>query len=302
MANRIDRIFEIIRLLGERGEVMTAGNIADAVGISLRNVMRDLNEIDTMFGFPVLERSHQGYSMAPLNELGIISQREQSAGMGVIQSTPLGALLKPGQDLMNPELSENMKSMVELKGGLPEEQFRRIFTALTQGKYLKIVYKSSDREKTHYCVPVKIFFDREQLYISVYDRDYGHIILLGAGKIRSVHDTKDVLDRAALAKYRAYVNSAWGKMCRHDLKKKAHASFTVDQTIVTYFHRNPIHESQTIIEESLAKYRVEVDVHNPIEFVRWILRFGEHVKVRGDAEVLQEMRDYLSMMLREYQV
>lgn len=301
MAARIERLFKIIRLLSGAPHRLSAEQIAQAVGVSSRNVMRDLNEIDMLIDIPLVDRSHDGFTMPDLKLIGLITEFDDMQSVSAEKSNQGNPLIKIDREVMTSGMVYQLIRLKEIKAGMSNgSHFKKVFSALIQGLFVKITIKSDDEVEEHLCVPIKVYFDQQLLYISVFDDTFDHLILLEANKICSVRQAEKRLDRKKLAMFREYVNSAWGKMIRHDQMLINQAVFTVDQFIGEYFHRHSLLESQIIQVDSPGRYIVTMDIHQPVEFVRWILRFGDNVTVRGDEDVLREMHGYLAVMMKKY--
>lgn len=280
---------------------LSAEQIAQAVGVSSRNVMRDLNEIDMLIDIPLVDRSHDGFTMPDLKLIGLITEFDDMQSVSAEKSNQGNPLIKIDREVMTSGMVYQLIRLKEIKAGMSNgSHFKKVFSALIQGLFVKITIKSDDEVEEHLCVPIKVYFDQQLLYISVFDDTFDHLILLEANKICSVRQAEKRLDRKKLAMFREYVNSAWGKMIRHDQMLINQAVFTVDQFIGEYFHRHSLLESQIIQVDSPGRYIVTMDIHQPVEFVRWILRFGDNVTVRGDEDVLREMHGYLAVMMKKY--
>lgn len=300
--SKFDRVYEMIALLSERKEYMTARQIAELLSVSTRSVHRYADQIDSLLGvgMPLLERGPSGYRISTLNLVDVVMDHENLRSLSAIKATPLGALIKTRRLKVPDPLLHSLGSLIELKGRIHDDHFRSIFQALSDGKFLRIEYQSKDKIKEHHCVPIKLFFDYSLLYLTVFDEGYDHLIALGASKIKSVRPSNQRLSEEDMRHFREYVNSAWGKMLRHQSAKISRAIFKVDKSIIAYFRKNPMHQSQSIEELANGYYRISLDIHNPVEFVRFALRFGEHLTISGDESVLAETRGFLRQMLDQY--
>lgn len=299
--NKIERLFKIITILSHSENHLTAEQIGYRVNKNKRTIMRDVAEIDNLFGFPILDRSNKGYKIIPVfDEPMLVTNMDDIKSLGAIKATPFGALLNTKRGSIPQQFLAQVDQLIELRCNMPDEHFKKIYNALIDGKYINLVYRKNGEDKKHQCVPLKIFFDIGQIYISVYDDDHGHIVLLAVNKIISIYKTKKKLKDDELKNLRKYVNSAWGKMTRHLERQISHAVFTISDDIAPYFLKTHLHSSQKITENKEGGYKIEVDIHNPREFTRWILRFGTHVSILGDDDVIAEMKAFLTKMHEKY--
>lgn len=296
------KLFAMISILGENNEYKTAEQIADRMKCSIRTVQRNLNRIEDIFEgiYDLLDRTPSGCRLkSSYHLMESILDSEDTFAIAAINSTPLGALLHSRKS-KTMQTSDSINSLIDMKGKISDEHFRSIFFALKEGEFLEITYRSKDEDKTHICVPIKIHFDYSLMYLTVFDEGYGHMILLGASKIKAVRKTHKKLPKKKLEEYRSYVSSAWGKMHRHDTQTISTAEFQVDEAIIEYFKKNPLHPTQKINELSSRRFKITMQIHNPIEFVRYVSRFGEHLALTGDDEVLTEAREYFRCMAKNY--
>lgn len=67
-----------------------------------------------------------------------------------------------------------------------------------------------------------------------------------------------------------------------------------------YFIKNPLHLCQVATPLPDGSLKVELDIHNPKEFIRYMLRFSEGVTFTGSPEVMEELRSFLGEMMGKY--
>lgn len=302
MADMTDKFVELVSILSKNDEYMTSEQIADRMDCSSRSVLRYIKRLREKFSdYDIIESSGRGYRLkGSFHFIESILASEDTFAIATINASPLGPLLRSRKSKTAPTFSNDINSLIDLKGKISDDHFRSIFFALKNGEFLEITYRSKDEDKTHLCVPIKIHFDYSLMYLTVFDNDYGHMILLGASKIKAVRKAHKTLPKKKLEEYRNYVRSAWGKMHRHDINKIGTAEFQVDDTIIEYFKKNPLHSSQKITELSNQRYKITMQIHNPLEFVRYVARFGDHLTLTGDEEVLTQAHEFFSCMARKY--
>ena len=71
--------------------------------------------------------------------------------------------------------------------------------------------------------------------------------------------------------------------------------FEASSSVSSYFIKAPLHSSQTS-EETTGKTLFKLKVHNETEFARYLLRFGQAVRILAPESAVAEMKRFLDTM------
>lgn len=299
METKLENIIRLITVLNGNREWKHARDLSTELGVSVRTVMRYLDEIDGLIGFPILERSKSGFRIFSGNFVDVLANRDEFSHLAALKTTPLGGLINTTRIEIPIPVLRKIQEMIEIKGSIHDEFIRNIFHAMRDGEFLLVDYQSKTATKRHRGVPIKLYLDYSILYVAFYDTQYGYIILLAGSKIKSVYRTHKFLKDSDLETYRNYVNKAWGKMIRHKDEQITEVRFRVDHSIIAHFRNNPLHHTQSITEAEDG-YVISLLIHNPIEFIRWSLRFGDSIRIIDPPEIIAELKRYLDSISEGY--
>lgn len=297
----VTRAFGLIAELAS-GE-LDIGQIADCLGLSERSAFRYIDRINRASSArSIIVRRGRRYSLARSPQLAdLVGGSFDEGAVAAIASTPLGGLVKR-KGVLPSRVVERVRPLVDLSRGEREDPvLAELFAAMLRGGYLSFTYASGGGPKEHLCVPVRLYLDPVQVYLAAWDEERGHLICLASSKISGIKAVPGKrMDEAAFRRLGDWCRSAWGKMIRHDQRKISLAVFEAAPSVAPYFLRHPLRADQSTEELEGGALRVSVKIHNPLEFARWALRFGDSLIVTGDEEVLAEMRSFLARMSARY--
>ncbi len=297
-ASAVSRGFELLFELMERD--LRLDEVAALLGCSDRQARRYIDDINAAAPDGALvDRVNGKYRFrTPREFIELADGAYDENVMAAIVSTPLGGLVRTRG--LPERVLGRIRGLVDSgRGERPDNELAALFKALVEGRYIDFDYTSDREKKRHRAVPVRLFLDPVQVYLVAYDEAYGHLICLAATKmagIRAVPAGTASMSSGGLKELRDYTLGAWGKMIRHDSRSVAQAAFVAAPAVAPYFRRNRLRLDQAMEELEDGSLRVGLRVHNPTEFVRFMLRFGTAVKIEGDAEVLAEARAFLERM------
>ena len=271
------------------------------LGVARRTVCRYVQSLEDAF-YPYLQvdSSKDGYKISKSEIIETLVNTGDYEGISVIAASPLNSIMDKSPVIPG-DMASNINTILDLHKTARPEILKPLFDDLRKGSLSIIQYHSKNGVKTHHCFPVKLFADYYALYTICFDKDHGHLITLAVNRMENVQSAGEKLAPVLLAEFRNYISSAWGKMIRHDLKKVSSAEFLLSNSYLPFFLKSPLHETQTIRQES-ERFYVTLKIHNPIEFVRWSMRFGTDLKILGPKEVLSELRNYLTEMRYHYEI
>ncbi len=252
---------------------------------------------------PIIERRGRRYSIARRPEIAeLFGGSLDEKAVAAIASTPLGGLFG-GKSGLPARVLDRVRPLVDVgPGGTGDPVLGILFDALLNARYIRFDYASDGLAKEHLGVPVRLYLDPVQVYLVAWDEERGHLICLASTKLSNIKpEPGRRMEPGRFMDLGDYCRSAWGKMIRHDEGKTSEATFEAVAAIAPYFRKHKMRLDQTLEEFPDGSIRVKVRIHNPREFVRYILRFGEGVRVIGDDEVLEETRRFLAEMTEHYQ-
>lgn len=278
----------------------TAEQVAGELEVDRRTVFRYMREIEMAFSpVPIVESSRDGYRLCRNDFLDVMQSRDDYAGLAAVMSTPLGSLVQPEHPLPERFLT-SIREMVETRETSSAKILRPIFEAMRTGCFLELSYRAKSEAKAHRCVPVKFFLRSGIPYIVSFDEDYCHLIVLAADKIERAAKSRKFLPVSELKELRTYVNGAWGLMIRHKERLVTEVEFEANASVATYFEKAPLHASQKLIAKpGCATFRLRV--HNEGEFVRYLLRFGQAVRIISPSSAISELTGFLATMREFYE-
>lgn len=271
------------------------------LNIHERTLLRHIEEIRQAFSpYEIIESSRKGYKLADHNDFfEIMKRQEDYENMAAVLSTPLRSVIHTKKEYPS-VFMERINNIIDVRQAAPGDILQVLFIAMKENRYLKMEYKSHQEVKEHHCVPLKLYLDNAMLYLNVYDDDYGHMITMSLSRIQSVTLAPSGISTEEASNLRKYLNSAWGKMLRHDQKAITQVTFEVDDITLVFFEKLPMHSSQTITHPH-GTHVVTLNIHHPTEFTRYCLRFGPGVRIISPEEVLLEMKNYLHEMQTFYE-
>lgn len=297
---RIERLSRIIELLSKDRTFKHADFLAEETGRDVRTIYRDIDVIENFLGIGSVERTSDGYRIIGKDLVEILTKNDDYSRLAAIKQSPLGGLLDRRIKVLD-NIIAKVAPLLDIKGKIPDMRLRYLFEGMNTGKYLTMLYRSKNELNRHEIVPIKLYLDYSLLYVVAYDEGYGHLITLGASKIESLTPMNHhKMPMSELKRYRDYVNSGWGKMLLPEREEPFSVQFKVDNSIIKYFQENPIHVSQ-IWQAVGDEFIISLKAHHPVEFTRWSLRFGAHLKILEPQEFIDELRNYLYSMQKMYE-
>jgi predicted DNA-binding transcriptional regulator YafY len=146
-----------------------------------------------------------------------------------------------------------------------------------------------------------LFLDPIETYLVAWDKNLERLLTFGISKIASIEAGDNTEQNTYIVdKCRMYIGSAWGKMIRNEAIGISTVSFDTDPYVSQYFASRQLHWKQITLKRPDGGLHIELPVHNPLEIVRFLLRFGKGVTIKGNEEVLSEMKRFLGEMIEFY--
>lgn len=295
---KLKQMLEILDYLSEKNWTSLAA-LMNLTAISRRSLIRRLNEIKEAFDpFEIIESGRQGYRLVENQFYRTYRSFYEMDYKAAALANPLGGITRGDIPGLKDKI-DYMSGRIEMKGAAAPAVLRQLVDSLINGTMLRVTYLSKNGPKEHKCAAVKLFLENFLLYAVMFDEANGFMILMGVNKILYAAPSIGRLDKKEQDALLRYVNSAWGKMVRHEDGLISRAEFTISDDLLPYFEQNPLHSSQTIRKTAEANI-ISLDIHNPLEFSRYIMRLGRHARVLGDADVLSSMRENILGLYEMY--
>ena len=301
-SQKVAKTFELLYALGTHG--LSRREIGGLLGCDERTVYRYISDINraSLDGEKIIHFHDGRYRMARATEfLEIIGGSYDERAAAAIASSPFGGLLGEGHRIPERVLKRVSPFVDTSRGRQSDPLLRLLFEAMLHGSWISFDYIAEEESKPHCCVPVRLYLDPVQIYLVAWDEGYGHLICLATSKISGLKlIARPPMQASAFAELGDYCRGAWGKMVRHRERKTAAAKFLAMPAIAPYFERNKLRADQAEGRRPDGSLEISLKIHNPIEFTRFVLRFGEGVEILGDEEVLAEMSRFTRAMARRY--
>jgi predicted DNA-binding transcriptional regulator YafY len=187
-------------------------------------------------------------------------------------------------------------SKIESGLSIPSDVLKPLLQALLDCRVVKLKYKKRAAMLDLEVVPLRLVSNLGIPYLLVFDLADDKTKTFAVNKILSVSRSHIPAPEKEVDAAIAYVNGAWGIMIG---RRTAEIVFEVDDDVVAYFEAQSLHPSQRI-EKTQRKNLVYIPVHDIMEFVRWSLRFGTHIRIISPDEAIEQAKKYCTDMIKFY--
>lgn len=171
--------------------------------------------------------------------------------------------------------------------------------AILNQRVLKITYHSASqgRDLTTEFHPYGIMLLSASLYCIGYLEEYAEVRTLKVSRLRGVQRTERTFDKPISFSLARHTQGAFGVFGPGETQK-IRARFT--GWAATNIREHIWHPSQKIIKDTDQAVVAEFILSNTIEFKRWLLGFGRHVKVLTPKKLATEITNELASALESY--
>ena len=283
-SKRLGRIFEMIS-----HEPKSTKQIADALGLNVRTIQRDLNEILAFNGAVKKGRlwSVDKSEFDPNNEnqivLSVLDKMAKNVG-AEFYSKAHGLLKGISEGLNHPIFVSLSAEKLEKKD---IELIENIESVIASRNEIELLYFS----KTHRLSPIKI---------ALFD-GFWYLLAMAGEKLKKFHlksikeikilPSKFKIDESLENRIKS-ANSAW-----FDPEKSFIVRLWIDKVVKKYFERKPLSNQQIMCESEDGSIEIEVQVTHIMEIKPLVFYYLPHIKVIEPSsladDILAEMERYI---------
>ena len=283
-SKRLGRIFEMIS-----HEPKSTKQIADALGLNVRTIQRDLNEILAFNGAVKKGRlwSVDKSEFDPNNEnqivLSVLDKMAKNVG-AEFYSKAHGLLKGISEGLNHPIFVSLSAEKLEKKD---IELIENLESVIASRNEIELLYFS----KTHRLSPIKI---------ALFD-GFWYLLAMAGEKLKKFHlksikeikilPSKFKIDESLENRIKS-ANSAW-----FDPEKSFIIRLWIDKVVKKYFERKPLPNQQIMCENEDGSIEIEVQVTHIMEIKPLVFYYLPHIKVIEPSsladDILAEMERYI---------
>ena len=283
-SKRLGRIFEMIS-----HEPKSTKQIADVLGLNVRTIQRDLNEILAFNGAVKKGRlwSVDKSEFDPNNEnqivLSVLDKMAKNVG-AEFYSKAHGLLKGISEGLNHPIFVSLSAEKLEKKD---IELIENLESVIASRNEIELLYFS----KTHRLSPIKI---------ALFD-GFWYLLAMAGEKLKKFHlksikeikilPSKFKIDESLENRIKS-ANSAW-----FDPEKSFIVRLWIDKVVKKYFERKPLPNQQIMCESEDGSIEIEVQVTHTMEIKPLVFYYLPHIKVIEPSsladDILAEMERYI---------
>ena len=283
-SKRLGRIFEMIS-----HEPKSTKQIADALGLNVRTIQRDLNEILAFNGAVKKGRlwSVDKSEFDPNDEnqivLSVLDKMAKNVG-AEFYSKAHGLLKGISEGLNHPIFVSLSAEKLEKKD---IELIENLESVIASRNEIELLYFS----KTHRLSPIKI---------ALFD-GFWYLLTMAGEKLKKFHlksikeikilPSKFKIDESLENRIKS-ANSAW-----FDPEKSFIVRLWIDKVVKKYFERKPLSNQQIMCENEDGSIEIEVQVTHIMEIKPLVFYYLPHIKVIEPSsladDILAEMERYI---------
>ena len=283
-SKRLGRIFEMIS-----HEPKSTKQIADALGLNIRTIQRDLNEILAFNGAVKKGRlwSVDKSEFDPNDEsqivLSVLDKMAKNVG-AEFYSKAHGLLKGISEGLNHPIFVSLSAEKLEKKD---IELIENLESVIASRNEIELLYFS----KTHRLSPIKI---------ALFD-GFWYLLAMAGEKLKKFHlksikeikilPSKFKIDESLENRIKS-ANSAW-----FDPEKSFIVRLWIDKVVKKYFERKPLPNQQIMCENEDGSIEIEVQVTHIMEIKPLVFYYLPHIKVIEPSsladDILAEMERYI---------
>ena len=283
-SKRLGRIFEMIA-----SEPKSTKQIADALGLNVRTIQRDLNEILAFNGAVKKGRlwSVDKSEFDPNDEsqivLSVLDKMAKNVG-AEFYSKAHGLLKGISEGLNHPIFVSLSAEKLEKKD---IELIENLESVIASCNEIELLYFS----KTHRLSPIKI---------ALFD-GFWYLLAMAGEKLKKFHlksikeikilPSKFKIDESLENRIKS-ANSAW-----FDPEKSFIVRLWIDKVVKKYFERKPLPNQQIMCENEDGSIEIEVQVTHIMEIKPLVFYYLPHIKVIEPSsladDILAEMERYI---------
>ena len=283
-SKRLGRIFEMISR-----EPKSTKQIADALGLNVRTIQRDLNEILAFNGAVKKGRlwsvDKSEFDPNDENQIVLSVLDKMAKNVGAEFYSKVHGLLKGISEGLNHPIFVSLSAEKLEKKDI--ELIENLESVIASRNEIELLYFS----KTHRLSPIKI---------ALFD-GFWYLLAMAGEKLKKFHlksikeikilPSKFKIDESLENRIKS-ANSAW-----FDPEKSFIVRLWIDKVVKKYFERKPLSNQQIMCENEDGSIEIEVQVTHIMEIKPLVFYYLPHIKVIEPSsladDILAEMERYI---------
>ena len=294
-----NRLFEIVYLLLEKNTI-TAKELAEHFGVSIRTIYRDIDILSTA-NIPIYTNQGKGGGISLLDNFvldkSILSEEEQNEILFALQSleklninSEKKALEK--MSMLFQKTSENWIEVDFSNWGIdssPNKKFDDIKQAILSKKVIEFTYFNSSGEETKRQVePLQICFKDKAWYIKAYCRLKQDYRIFKMARITDIKVLEETFKRELPEEKEEKTHTF--KMISLELQIAKEKAYRVYDEF----------EKENIRKNKDGSFTIHVDYPENDWVYEYILSFGEHIKVIAPEYAKNIIKEKIEKMIKNY--
>jgi predicted DNA-binding transcriptional regulator YafY len=315
---RATRLIEISRKLLQRPAGWSTAELARELGYSQRTVQRDLLDIQSEVGYPVVDAPGRRYTIlpgsAPLLPVRLTLQEARSVYLAARlyartldeqdpdSASALDKLAETLPDAIGRQLEHTARLVA---GRRPRRGYTEALRCLTdawaQHHTVAMDYQSSGsaEPKTVHLNPYLLEPYLSGAYVMGFSHEHGEVRTFKLDRIKSVAETGDSFDPPDVDEIIEKLGHSWGVVYTGDEEFDITIDFT--PTVARRVHEQTWHPAQKLIDLENGGVRLEVRLPSLLEIEPWIRGWGPEALVVGRPELRERVANAMRDAARRYE-
>lgn len=323
--NQKFKLYRLAQIMLERTDddhYITMPEIMSALGeyeitADRKSIYNDLRDLETLGieveGEPVGNRYHYHVVNRPfeLPELKLLVDAIQSSKF--ITERKTNALIKKLEQLVSKYEAVKLQRQVYVTGRIKTMNESIYYTvdaihnAISENKKIKFQYYQWNVKKEmelrhngawYHISPWGLSWDDENYYLVGYDSDAGQIKHYRVDKmlhIQMSEEKREGKEHFKKLDMADYAKKSFGMFGGKEQEVKLLVTNNLAGVIIDRFGKDVM-----MIPEDEDHFTVNVDVHVSKQFLGWIISLGEGVRIVGPSEVVEQMKQEIERLVRQY--
>lgn len=320
----VDRCLTIDRML-RSGQYPTAGQIAEALEVSLRTTFRLLDTMKSEWGAPIVRDSNRrGYHYSEpsyalpavqLTEGELVAVFLAEKVLAQYRGTPYADQLAQAFDKLSRYLPDEIRIdlsaadssysfRVTAVSEVDIDQFRQLAEAVMMRRQVQITYHTQYRDETNRRVvdPYHLRNVGGEWYLVAFCHQRKALRIFMVGRIKSIKRTGRHFRLPEGFNANSYLAGAFGIIADPDRGPAPYSiALRFDRWASRYVREKIWHISQRIQEEEGGCLNMALELDSLLEIKRWILSWGHHVQVLAPDQLITEIQIEAKQIAELYQ-
>jgi predicted DNA-binding transcriptional regulator YafY len=177
------------------------------------------------------------------------------------------------------------------------EHFRRLARAAEEGRQLELLYWSASRDEVLRRVvdPYHLTSVMGDWYLVAFCHLREEVRMFSPSRVRELRETGERFERPADFNIHAYLDSSFRAIRGDGPPQRVRLRFTAE--VARYVREKVWHPTQQVREQKDGDLVLTLEVSHLYEVKRWVLSYGAACEVLEPAELREEIRAEIQMML-----